>query len=281
MLKPTSAVALTFATGLAEYNQGRAETQSAPHHGMESSGARMGTDELQLSGIGMAGRQEGRVAFVRAELPVTAAQSRAWDTIAITLRNNAHLLEGAGMTMGADSPEPQLLEQLDSQVKVLTARIEEIRAMKAQLTALYDILTPDQRKRADEFLARHTGRAPERMKQAAMIPMQPQIQQLAGVARLREQSRDLGGRFAWREAAANQVAVLTPRQRQIMELVLAGHPSKNIAADIGISQRTVENHRASIMKRTGSKSLPALARLAFAASWNDTGQLSVQPESTQ
>ena len=63
----------------------------------------------------------------------------------------------------------------------------------------------------------------------------------------------------------NHVAGLTPRQRQIMDMVLAGHPSKNIAADLGISQRTVENHRASIMKKTGSKSLPALARLALAA----------------
>jgi two-component system CheB/CheR fusion protein len=50
-----------------------------------------------------------------------------------------------------------------------------------------------------------------------------------------------------------------------MEMVLAGHPSKNIAADLGISQRTVENHRARIMKRAGSKSLPALARLALIA----------------
>jgi two-component system, chemotaxis family, CheB/CheR fusion protein len=54
-----------------------------------------------------------------------------------------------------------------------------------------------------------------------------------------------------------------------MHLVLAGHPSKNIAADLGISQRTVENHRALIMKKTGSKSLPALARLAVAASARD------------
>jgi two-component system CheB/CheR fusion protein len=69
-----------------------------------------------------------------------------------------------------------------------------------------------------------------------------------------------------RQLASNQIAGLTARQRQIMAMVLDGHPSKNIAADLNISQRTVENHRASIMKKTGSKSLPALARLALAAS---------------
>ena len=40
------------------------------------------------------------------------------------------------------------------------------------------------------------------------------------------------------------------RQRQILDLVPAGHPSKNIAADLGISQRTVDNHRAAIMRKT-------------------------------
>ena len=53
-------------------------------------------------------------------------------------------------------------------------------------------------------------------------------------------SPDAGKLSAWREDAARHVAGLTPRQHQIMELVLAGHPSKNIAADLGISQRTVE-----------------------------------------
>jgi two-component system, chemotaxis family, CheB/CheR fusion protein len=93
---------------------------------------------------------------------------------------------------------------------------------------------------------------------------------LANVARALELSRDSSKLTAWRENAASHVAGLTARQRQIMDLVLAGHPSKNIAADLGISQRTVENHRASIMKKTGTKSLPALARLALAASRNDT-----------
>ena len=91
---------------------------------------------------------------------------------------------------------------------------------------------------------------------------------LASVERALEQSRDSRKLLAWRESAANHLAALTPRQRQIMELVLAGQSSKNIAADLRISQRTVENHRASIMTKTGSKSLPALARLALAAAKN-------------
>ena len=68
-----------------------------------------------------------------------------------------------------------------------------------------------------------------------------------------------------REAAVARIATLTPRQRQIMDLVLAGHPSKNIAADLKISQRTVENHRAAIMKKTGATSLPALIRVGITA----------------
>ena len=85
------------------------------------------------------------------------------------------------------------------------------------------------------------------------------------VQRALELAVDAGKLAARREVAATQVAELTPRQRQIMDLVLAGHPSKNIAADLGISRRTVETHRASIMKKTGARSLPALARLALAA----------------
>jgi two-component system CheB/CheR fusion protein len=95
---------------------------------------------------------------------------------------------------------------------------------------------------------------------------------MASIHHALELSHDSGKVDAWRTAAAAHLAALTPRQRQIMDLVLAGHPSKNIAADLDISQRTVENHRASIMKKTGSASLPALARLALAAAWSGDGE---------
>jgi two-component system CheB/CheR fusion protein len=88
---------------------------------------------------------------------------------------------------------------------------------------------------------------------------------LASVGRALEHSLDSTRRVAWQENSAKLLASLTARQREILNMVLAGHPSKNIAADLGISQRTVENHRAVIMRKTGSKSLPALARLAVAA----------------
>lgn len=80
------------------------------------------------------------------------------------------------------------------------------------------------------------------------------------------ESRDQTETLARTALAVQQINSLTARQRQIMEMVLAGHPSKNIAADLHISQRTVENHRASIMTKTKSKSLPALASLALIAS---------------
>ncbi len=91
---------------------------------------------------------------------------------------------------------------------------------------------------------------------------------LASIDRALDQARDKGKQAVWREDAARNVASLTPRQQQIMTRVVAGQPSKNIAADLAISQRTVENHRASIMRKTGAASLPALARLALAATWD-------------
>ena len=50
-----------------------------------------------------------------------------------------------------------------------------------------------------------------------------------------------------------------------MDRVVKGHPNKIIADDLGISQRTVENHRGAVMRRIGMATLPDLIRLVTAA----------------
>jgi two-component system CheB/CheR fusion protein len=118
------------------------------------------------------------------------------------------------------------------------------------------------------------GMAVEAMKAGASDFLEKPIKAediLASIRQALERSYDDDEILAWKAAATSHLAALTPRQRQIMKLVLDGQPSKNIAADLAISQRTVESHRASIMRKTGSASLPALARLVMAASWSGHG----------
>ncbi|WP_165375199.1 chemotaxis protein CheB [Roseovarius nitratireducens] len=68
-----------------------------------------------------------------------------------------------------------------------------------------------------------------------------------------------------RKSAERVFSKLTSRERDVLERVLDGTSNKIIAHDLGINQRTVENHRASVMRKTGAKSIPELVRLALAA----------------
>ena len=58
---------------------------------------------------------------------------------------------------------------------------------------------------------------------------------------------------------------LTERQREILALIAAGHQNREIAAQLGISARTVEVHKAHIMEKLGCRSLAELMRVNRAA----------------
>jgi FixJ family two-component response regulator len=65
---------------------------------------------------------------------------------------------------------------------------------------------------------------------------------------------------AQRGIVADRIAQLTPRERQVMELLAVGHSSKEIATSLGSSVRTVEGHRRTVLRKMGVDSAVQLAR---------------------
>ena len=63
-------------------------------------------------------------------------------------------------------------------------------------------------------------------------------------------------------ALARRLATLTPREREVMEHVVAGKLNKQIAADLGTGEQNIKLHRAHAMKKMGVKSLADLVRAA-------------------
>jgi RNA polymerase sigma factor (sigma-70 family) len=61
------------------------------------------------------------------------------------------------------------------------------------------------------------------------------------------------------------IASLTPREREVLDLVAAGKPNKVMAADLGVSQRTIEIHRARVMEKMQARSLAQLVRMLMDA----------------
>jgi two-component system response regulator FixJ len=62
-----------------------------------------------------------------------------------------------------------------------------------------------------------------------------------------------------------RIESLTPREREVLELLIVGHPNKVIAHRLDISPRTVEIHRAHVMEKMQAKSLPELVRITMQA----------------
>ena len=68
-----------------------------------------------------------------------------------------------------------------------------------------------------------------------------------------------------------RLAKLTPRERQVLDGVVAGRMNKQIAGDIGISLKTTKMHRSSMMKKMNVKSVADLVRLASIPDGGSTG----------
>ena len=58
------------------------------------------------------------------------------------------------------------------------------------------------------------------------------------------------------------VAALTPRERQVFELVICGKPNKQVARELGCTERTIKAHRHRVMEKMQVRNLPELVFLA-------------------
>lgn len=75
-----------------------------------------------------------------------------------------------------------------------------------------------------------------------------------------DHDRDIRTRQAERETTRARHERLTPREREVLQLVIAGSANKQIAATLNISQKTVEVHRAHVMRKLEAQSVADLVR---------------------
>jgi two-component system response regulator FixJ len=91
---------------------------------------------------------------------------------------------------------------------------------------------------------------------------------LLGAIEAALEKEDRTGRDRDIAGAVQRIATLSPRERDVLDGLLAGRPNKVIAFQLGISVRTVEVHRARMMERLGVRQLAEAIRLGVMARLN-------------
>jgi FixJ family two-component response regulator len=77
-----------------------------------------------------------------------------------------------------------------------------------------------------------------------------------------EKDRQMKRQYMERKEIQKRLASLTPREREVLPLVVSGMLNKQIAFKLGTTEKTIKVHRARIMKKMGADSLADLVRLA-------------------
>ena len=89
------------------------------------------------------------------------------------------------------------------------------------------------------------------------------------INRALEKDREMRSELRERDEIRRRMSQLTPREREVLELVTQGKANKVIAGDLNVSQRTVEIHRARVMEKMGANSLAHLVRMVIEAHRED------------
>ena len=88
------------------------------------------------------------------------------------------------------------------------------------------------------------------------------LERIQAAVEIDRQRRRTSARFA---EFATRLVRLTPREREVLQLIVTGHANKDIATQLALSRKTVETHRANLMAKTGVDSLAELIRFGLQA----------------
>jgi FixJ family two-component response regulator len=94
---------------------------------------------------------------------------------------------------------------------------------------------------------------------------------LAAIARAQKEDSEIRSTNASLDSINARLAMLTPREREVMSHVIAGRLNKQIAGDLGTVEKTVKVHRGRVMNKLGVRSVADLVRLAEKAGITRSG----------
>jgi len=166
--------ALVFAVGLPAPSSSFAQSQDA-RGGMMGGGC----PTMGMMGHGMMGRGgwgdggwgrgmmggqpkmgamvDGRLAYLKGELGITDAQTRAWDAYAATVHARVELMQGMHETMAGTMQKGTAVERMDARIAGMEAMLDSLKALKPATEGLYAVLTDEQKKLADELIGADCG----------------------------------------------------------------------------------------------------------------------------
>jgi hypothetical protein len=151
-----SAIGLGAGPALAQQGQQQMPTMGyAMGQGMMGSGnmgmmGQMGMGPAMMADFGP--MVEGRLAYMKAELAITDAQTATWDSYASAAKARATTMHGVRTAMLEAMQSGSAIERLDAHTKAMESMVESLKALRPATEALYKALSDDQKKKADLLL---------------------------------------------------------------------------------------------------------------------------------
>jgi two-component system response regulator FixJ len=197
------------------------------------------------------------------------------DDDASFLRSVERLLRASGYTARCFTTAADFLAQRTAQASGCVVADLQMPGMNGM--ALQEALTRSDNPLPIIFLSGH-GDIPTSVKamrngaEDFLVKTAPQQELLAAIERaLAHDALERADR-ARKHELRSRFALLTPRENQVLAHVLHGRLNKQIAADLGIDERSVKRHRTNLMSKLRVKSVAELAQQAVEAGWRGDKQ---------